>query len=148
MSAFEIIEVPTTTVAVVRRQVPPAEISDFFGSAFEQVAQAVAAASGAIAGPPFGWYHGMAMDPADISAGFPVSGAEATPDAEVQVVERPGGRVAAGMHVGPYDQLNPADRGVVCPAPRGLRRLRHTTRRVGAGDRRRQRHQVAEPGQL
>ncbi len=105
MSTFEIIEVPTTTVAVVRRQVPLAEISDFFGSAFEQVAQAVATASGAIVGPPFGWYHGMTMDPVDVSAGFPVGGAAAIPDPEVRVVERPGGRVAVGLHVGPYDLL-------------------------------------------
>lgn len=105
MSTFEIIEVPTTTVAVVRREVPLAEMTEFFGSAFEQVAQAVAAAQGAIVGPPFGWYHGLDTDPVDLSAGFPVSGVAGTPDAQVRVVRRPGGRVAVGMHVGPYDQL-------------------------------------------
>ncbi len=105
MSTFEIIEVPTTTVAVVRRKVPLAEISGFFGSAFEQVAKALAEAGGTIAGPPFGWYHGQTMAPVDVSAGFPVGDAADIPDPEVRVVERPGGRAAVGMHVGPYDRL-------------------------------------------
>ncbi len=105
MSSFEIIEIPTTVVAVVRRKVPLADISDFFGSAFEQVARGVAAASGEIVGPPFGWYHGLASDPVDVSAGFPVAGGEDSPDPEVQVLERRGGRAAVGLHVGPYDRL-------------------------------------------
>lgn len=105
MTTFEIIEVPTTLVATVRRVVPLAEISDFFGTAFGLVAQAVAAAQGEIAGPPFGWYHDLASDPIDVSAGFPVSGDVHTPDGGVLVHERPGGRVAVGLHVGPYDQL-------------------------------------------
>lgn len=105
MTAFEIVDVPTETVATVRRVVPVAEIKEFFDSAYGTVAEAVGAAGGRVSGPPFGWYHGMPTDTIDVAAGFPVSGDVHTPDGGIHLVERPGGRAVVGMHVGPYDTL-------------------------------------------
>ncbi|HQR28351.1 MAG TPA: GyrI-like domain-containing protein [Nocardioides sp.] len=105
MADFELVEVPTQTVAVLRRVVPMSELTGFFGEAFGVVAGALAAAGGQIAGPPFGWYHGMPTDTVDVSVGFPVAGDVHTPDGGVVVQERPGGRAVVGVHVGPYDAM-------------------------------------------
>lgn len=105
MPDFEIVEVPTDTVASLRRVVPVAEIKDFFDSAYRQVAEAVTAAGGEVSMPPFGWYHGMPTDTIDVTAGFPVRGDVHTPDGGIHLGERPGGKAAVGMHVGSYDSL-------------------------------------------
>lgn len=105
MVDVELVEVPPETVARVRRRVPVQEMSEFFGHAFEQVMSAVPEAGGRVSGPPFGWYHGMPTDTVDVSAGFPVAGDVHVPDGGVVVEERPGGRAAVAVHVGPYDTL-------------------------------------------
>ncbi|HQA15065.1 MAG TPA: GyrI-like domain-containing protein [Ornithinibacter sp.] len=105
MVEIQLTDVPPETVAMVRRVVPMGDLTRFFGEAFERVAGAVPEAGGAIAGPPFGWYHGMPGDTVDVAAGFPVSGDVHVPDGGVVVVERPGGRALVAMHVGSYDGL-------------------------------------------
>ncbi|MCB0907970.1 MAG: hypothetical protein KDB63_12735 [Nocardioidaceae bacterium] len=54
MAQFTVEEIPATVVVTVRRKVPMAELTDFFGSAFGQVMAAVAQAGGSPGGPPFG----------------------------------------------------------------------------------------------
>jgi effector-binding domain-containing protein len=105
VTQFVIEEIPTTVVATVRRVVPLAELSTFFATAFDLVGQAVGAAGGHIAGPPFGWSHDTPTDSVDVSAGFPVGGDVHTPDGGIRVHERAGGSAAVGVHVGPYDEL-------------------------------------------
>jgi effector-binding domain-containing protein len=105
MVDIRLTEIPSETVATVRRVVPMEGLTTFFGEAFEIVARAVPEAGGAIAGPPFGWYRGMPGETVDVAAGFPVSGDVHTPDGGVVVTERPGGRALVGMHLGPYDGL-------------------------------------------
>lgn len=105
MSRFDVVEIPPQLVAVVRRKVPMNDLTGFFGEAFGTVAAAVVGAGGAIAGMPFGWYHGMPTDTVDVAAGFAVSGLVPGPAGEVTVVERAGGRAAVGMHIGPYDTM-------------------------------------------
>lgn len=105
MVDIQLTEIPSETVALVRRVVPMEMLTTFFGEAFERVARAVPEAGGAIAGPPFGWYHGMPGDTVDVAAGFPVAGDVHVPDGGVVVTERPGGRALVGMHVGAYDGL-------------------------------------------
>lgn len=105
MTSYEMVEIPTEAVAVVRRAVPMAELPAFFGEAFGAVVAAVTAAGGAIVGPPFGWYHGMPSDVVDVAAGFATNVAALPPDGEVALAERPGGRAAVCVHVGPYDTL-------------------------------------------
>lgn len=106
MVDVELVEVPSETVARVRRKIPVHEMPEFFGEAFEQVMKTVPEAGGAVSGPPFGWYHGKPADTVDVSAGFPVAGDVHAPDGGVVVEERPGGRAAVAVHVGPYDTLD------------------------------------------
>lgn len=105
MTEFTLEEVPAATVATMRRTVPMADLTDFFGTAFHHVAGAVSEAGGRVAGAPFAWYHGMPTDTIDVSAGFEVVGDVHPTAAGVALLERPGGRAAIAMHVGPYDAL-------------------------------------------
>ncbi|MCE7938759.1 AraC family transcriptional regulator [bacterium] len=102
---FEVVEVPTQAVAVVRRVVPMAGLTAFFEEVFGAVAGGVAEAGGMIVGPPFGWYFGMPGETVDVAAGFPAEGVVGAPGGEVVVQERPGGQAVVGMHVGPYDAM-------------------------------------------
>lgn len=105
MVDIQLTEMPSETVALVRRVVPMEGLTTFFGEALERVAGAVPEAGGAIAGPAFGWYHGMPGETVDVAAGFPVSGDIYSPDGGVVVAERPGGQALVAMHVGSYDGL-------------------------------------------
>ena len=105
MVDVELVEVPSETVARVRRRVPVQGMAEFFTHAFEQVMHVLPEAGGRVSGPPFGWYHGMPTDTVDVSAGFPVAGDVHVPDGGVVVEERPGGRAAVAVHVGPYDTI-------------------------------------------
>lgn len=105
MVDVQIVELPSETVAVVHSVVPVDGLQAFFGEAYGRIPGAVAAAGGRLAGPPFGWYHGMPGDTIDVSAGFAVAGDVHQPDGGVQVVERPGGRALVAVHEGSYDGL-------------------------------------------
>ncbi len=105
MSEFTLEEVPPATVATMRRTVPMTQLTEFFGTAFTHVADAVKEAGGRIGGAPFAWYHGMPGEAVDISAGFEVYGDVHPTPAGVQIVDRPGGRGAVTVHVGPYDTV-------------------------------------------
>jgi effector-binding domain-containing protein len=99
-------DVPSQTVAVVRRLVRLNELPGFFGEAFVSVEAAVERAGGVVAGPPFGWYHDTPTDEVDVSAGFVVTGlAEGPLDGNVEVAKRPGGLAAVVLHIGPYDAM-------------------------------------------
>lgn len=104
MERFTVVDVPEQTVAAVRRLVPMAELPGFFGEAFHAVAAAVEAGGGSLAGPPFGWYHGIPTATVDVAAGFPVDGWGGD-GGEVDVSRRGGGRAVVTVHVGPYDTL-------------------------------------------
>lgn len=105
MTEFEILEVPTVTVAGIRRVVAMNDLPSLFDTAYPVVGEQVASAGGRLEMPPFGWYHSMTDGSVDVTAGFIVSGDVHTPDGGVQVTERPGGRAVVGQHVGPYDTL-------------------------------------------
>jgi AraC family transcriptional regulator len=71
-----------------------------------ELLQAVASVAGdAMAGPPYVRYHRIENDVFDIQAGCPVT--PGTPGSgAVEAVALPGGRVAVGVHVGPYERLH------------------------------------------
>lgn len=104
MVRFEVVEVPERRVATLRRVVQMAELPGFFASTFGVVAAAVEAGGGAIAGPPFGWYHGSPGETVDVAAGFPVEGWDGG-GGEVRVWQRRGGPAVLAIHVGPYDAM-------------------------------------------
>jgi len=104
---IEVAEVDGQRVAFVRRVLPMAEIRGFFDTVFGTVMEAVAGAGGTVAGPPFGWYHGIPGETVDVAAGFPVTGIDpgAVDGTEAVVEDRAGGRAVVALHVGPYDGL-------------------------------------------
>lgn len=106
----ERVEVPT---AVVRARVPVPEISAFLGGAFGEVMQAISAAGGFPAGPPFARYdfvevpQGEAPETFVVEAGFPVN-APLERNGRVEPGVLPGGPVAVTTHVGSYDTVSAA----------------------------------------
>jgi effector-binding domain-containing protein len=101
---FEIVELSARPTAVVRARVPMAELPGLFDRAFHGVSAALTAQGVGIVGPPFGYYPSMPGETVEVEAGFPVAKAIES-DGEVVPGELPGGRVARGMHIGPYDTL-------------------------------------------
>jgi effector-binding domain-containing protein len=110
---FEVVEVPTETVAQVRRVVPMADLREFFDESLPKVAEDVSVAGGRLSGPPFGWYHGRPGETVDVAVGFPVAGDVHSPEGGVTLTERPGGRCVVGVHVGPYDRLEETYAGLM-----------------------------------
>ena len=106
MSQISVAEVPAQQVAVVRKTLQMSELPGFYSTALGTVAAAVGNAGGTVAGPPFGWYHGMPTETVDVAGGFPVSGlAEGPLEGDVVVLERPACLAAAALHVGSLDTL-------------------------------------------
>jgi effector-binding domain-containing protein len=92
------------TVLAVRERVPFAELTDFFGRAFERTAAALGEAGTFPSGPPVAIYYGDPTDTVDVAAGFPFAGS-ITPPEGTAVVDLPAGRAVEAIHVGPYDEL-------------------------------------------
>ena len=93
--------------AVERTILRVEEIGPWLGHAYAEVAAAVAARHLGPAGPPFARYHRLGEDRFEVEAGFPVTG-PVEAEGSVQPSELPGGPAAASVHVGPYDQMEPA----------------------------------------
>jgi effector-binding domain-containing protein len=102
--APELIELDPQEAVAVRGDVPIGELTDFFGHAFQDAAQAVAAAGAQIVGPPFGFYPEMPKETVAVEAGFPVSD-RLEPHGKAHRFVLPGGRAVQATHVGPYDTL-------------------------------------------
>ena len=90
--------------AVVRGHVRGDELSDFFGRAFGTVMEALAAQGVDATGPPMAYYPAMPDEMFDVEAGFPTATA-VEPVGDVVPLVLPHGRVARGVHLGPYDTL-------------------------------------------
>lgn len=94
-----------TAVASGTMTVP--EIGPWLARIFTAVTSAVARQNVHVIGPPFARYHRRDDGRFDVEAGFPVSGYVWTA-AGVRASRLPGGKLAATMHVGPYDGMEPA----------------------------------------
>lgn len=90
--------------AVVRVEVPMADLPRTIGESLGLAGNAIEGCGATYAGPPFARY--LAFDPARIVAdiGFPIAGLFVATDRVVEQ-ELPGGRVARVMHIGPYETL-------------------------------------------
>ncbi|TFC01699.1 AraC family transcriptional regulator [Cryobacterium adonitolivorans] len=98
------VELEPRTLLGVHERVMMADLTEYFGRAFEVSAAALAAQGLAPAGPPVALYHGMPTDSIDVTAGFPIVGpAQAT--AGVVVTELPAGAAIASIYTGPYDGM-------------------------------------------
>ncbi len=93
--------------AVERATLTVAEIGPWLGKTYGAVAGLLAGRQAGPAGPPFARYHLLGEGRFEVEAGFPASRPIEGHD-DVQPSELPGGQVAVTMHVGPYDQMQPA----------------------------------------
>ena len=104
MTTFSVDTIEPQPAAVVRDEVPMAEIRTVFDRGFPEVMRVAAAQGVAITGPPFGFYPRMPTDTVEVVVGFPVA-APVTPEGDVTPFELPGGQVVTGIHVGSYESL-------------------------------------------
>ena len=104
MSDFSLVERAPQPTAVVRATIPVAEIPTFLGHAYAAVIQALNSQGMTPVGEPFAYYRGAPTTTVDLEAGFPIA-MPCAPLGEVTVSELPGGTVAVGVHVGPYESL-------------------------------------------
>jgi effector-binding domain-containing protein len=112
LTTMKLYEIHTETrqaqlTAVARATLPVAELGPWLGSTYGAIASLLAARQIAPAGPPFARFHMLGDGRFEVEAGFPVS-RPIEPSGDVQPSELPGGPVAVTVHVGPYDQMEPA----------------------------------------
>jgi effector-binding domain-containing protein len=93
--------------AIARATLRVAEIGPWLATTYGAIAGLLAARQAAPAGPPFARFHMLGQGRFEVEAGFPVS-SPIEPNGDVQPSELPGGQVAVTVHVGPYDQMEPA----------------------------------------
>lgn len=101
----EIVTLTPMPVALLRETVPMNALPEFFGRAYQAVAEALGKQGIAIAGPPVGVYYGMPTDTVDVAAGFPCDRPAVSADG-VTAETLPGGSAAQIMHVGSYDSMH------------------------------------------
>ncbi|MGB3956027.1 MAG: GyrI-like domain-containing protein [Brooklawnia sp.] len=102
----EIITVEPQPTAVVIGTMQMAELSNFFDSSYQQVAEAVQR-QGVTPHEAFGYYPRMPTDTIEVEVGFTTS-APISPDGNVVASQLPGGEVAHATYVGAYDGLRQA----------------------------------------
>jgi len=93
--------------AVANSMVTVAEIGPWLGKAYGTVAASLAGQGTYPAGPPFARYRIIGEGRFEVEAGFPVA-APIKADGEVRPSSLPGGAAVSTMHVGPYDEMQPA----------------------------------------
>ena len=104
MSEFSLLERAPQPTAVVRSTVAVSDIPKFLGHAYDAVILVLAGHGITPVGAPFAYYLGAPTTTVEIEAGFPVA-VPCAPDGEVVPSVLPGGTVATGMHVGPYERM-------------------------------------------
>jgi effector-binding domain-containing protein len=110
-------EIPAQHVAVLRRHVTAASISDAVGAGYATLGAAIGRSGAGFAGPPFLVMTRLADDESEgeIELGFPTAAPFAgAGEAAGDVVgeEWPATLVAATIHHGPYDEAQPAYRAL------------------------------------
>ena len=100
----ELITVPAITTAVVRGQVTPDGLRNFFDTSFSTLAETLATQGISITGPAFGLYRDSSDDIVDLEIGYPTEN-EVSPDGDVTPGSLPAGRVARVVHRGNFDGL-------------------------------------------
>ena len=104
MSDFSLILRAPQPTAVVRAKIPVSEIPKLLGDAYHQVMQVLASQGVTPVGAPFAYYLAPPTTSVDMEAGFPVA-VPCLPAGDVVPSQLPGGSVATGTHVGPYERM-------------------------------------------
>ena len=98
---------PAQPVLSIRTRVAVQGLPAQMGQAFGAVAQYLGQLGQPPAGAPFAAYYNMDMQNLDVELGFPVA-APLPGKGNIQAGEIPGGKAAACLFTGPYDQLKTA----------------------------------------
>jgi effector-binding domain-containing protein len=104
MSEFSVVERAPQPTAVVRATIAMADIPKFLGHAYEAVMQVLGSQGIAPVGEPFAYYLGKPTTTIELEAGFPIA-VPCVAAGEVMPGELPGGSIATGTHVGPYEKM-------------------------------------------
>jgi len=103
----ELLDRQAQPALVVRTRAAVQNLSQVLGPAWGAIMQHAAKMGAQPSGPPYVAYHNMDMQDLDLEIGFPfpqtIQG-----EGEVAQGEVPGGKAAACLHVGPYDQIRGA----------------------------------------
>lgn len=98
---------PEQPTAVVRATLPVSEIGPWLAEQYQRIAALCSTGQSCPIGPPFARYHRRSDDRFDVEAGFPV-GRRFVDEEDVHGSVLPEARVAFLVHVGPYDEMEPA----------------------------------------
>lgn len=101
---FEIVEMPRRTTAVIKGEVPMAELPAFFDRSFGLLASTLAAQGIEARSAAFALYRGAPTDTARLEVGF-VTDEPVEVAGDVVPGRLPRGRVARTVHHGAYDEL-------------------------------------------
>jgi effector-binding domain-containing protein len=101
---IEIEDVPSQHVASTRATTIPAEIGQTFGQKIKIVGAFLQRTGAQRAGPLYTRYFDYSPKHVDMEVGAPID-RDVPGDDDVQVHDLPGGRVAAAIHLGPYEGL-------------------------------------------
>jgi effector-binding domain-containing protein len=105
MPTFELQERGPQPVLVIRLHSPVAEIPAQFAVALPEVWRAAEAMGLTPSGPPFGRYLSDFAAELDYEAGVPLAAPAPASHGRAEPGELPGGTLAVGWHVGPYETL-------------------------------------------
>jgi len=104
---FELLDRPAQPALVVRTRAPVQSLPQVVGQAYGAIMQVAGQLGVQPSGAPFVAYYNMDMADLDMEIGFPFE-RKLTGKGNVLAGEIPGGRAAACLHVGPYDQVSAA----------------------------------------
>jgi len=103
----ELIELQLQYTLSIRTRTPVGELQQVLGKAYGSIMQYMTELGEAPSGAPFVAYYNMDMGDLDIEVGFPVINSQPARD-EVKPGEIPAGKYAATLHVGLYNEIEPA----------------------------------------
>lgn len=98
---------PEQPAAVAEATLPVPDIGPWLATTYGRIFSSMTRQGHAPIGPPFARYHHLEDDRFAVEAGFPVA-EPVEPDGEVHASTLPGGQAATTIHVGPYDEIEPA----------------------------------------
>ena len=104
---FELLDRPAQPALVVRTRTPASGLPQVIGQAYGAIMQHASQLGFQPSGAPFVAYYNMDMEDLDLEIGFPFE-QKLAGKGNVLAGEIPGGKAAACLHVGPYDQLGAA----------------------------------------
>jgi effector-binding domain-containing protein len=103
----ELLDRPAQPTLAIRTRTPVQSLPQVLGQAYGAIIQYAGQLGFQPSGAPFVAYHNMDMADLDMEIGFPFA-QKVVGKGEILASEIPGGKAAACLHVGPYDQVGTA----------------------------------------